>query len=92
MMLENLVRAFETGKRLPRRDITHRLRPSVSHGGIVTLLQTLLAGYGETQRSVYCTDAHRTYTIRPATEWDSKALYGVCAKLQYAHGEWGKKL
>lgn len=38
-MLSNIIRGFEAGKSPQKRGVPSNMRPSVSHGGIVTLLQ-----------------------------------------------------
>ena len=38
-MLSNIIRGFEAGKPPQKRGVPSNVRPSVSHGGIVTLLQ-----------------------------------------------------
>jgi hypothetical protein len=38
-MLSNIIRGFEAGKPPQKRGVPSNMRPSVSHGGIVTLLQ-----------------------------------------------------
>lgn len=85
-ILQSVVRAFGTEQRSQRRVASRLFRPSVSYGGIVTLLQSVLAAYGESHSSAYCTEAHRIYTIRSHTESDRKSLYDVCSKMQYNFG------
>lgn len=65
-MLSNIIRGFEAGKPPQKRGVPSNMRPSVSHGGIVTLLQVGRdeRGRGCASLCSLCLTAHNTACAR----------------------------